>query len=85
MVSIRSFIDKVKAEKEKPDKAVFIDWPEILSAAGYHRADLNDSTHWKEVHIWCVEEFGQENYAWSGNIFWFQTNEAATWFTLKWS
>jgi len=84
MVSIRSFIDTVKKEKEFPE-AAFIDWPEILSAAGYHRADLRHAMHWGEVHRWCIEEFGQENYAWAGNIFWFQTNEAATWFTLRWS
>lgn len=31
--------------------------------------------NWSECHVQCKEMFGEDNYTWTGEIFWFRTVE----------
>lgn len=54
-----------------------------LEQAGLHRVHLTNFKHWREIHAWCYDQFGNE-YTWTGSSFWFCTSEDALEFTLTW-
>lgn len=39
---------------------------------------------WQEMHNWCKEKFGAEQYTWTGSLFWFQNERDAIMFMLRW-
>ena len=51
-----------------------------------HSVMLDSQAHdnWPEVHRWCREQFGKENYTWSGSRFYFKESLDAVMFSLKW-
>ena len=61
------------------------DWTAVFRSGGYHMVNPNVGPLWQEMHIWCVEQFGVDNYAWNGNNFWFETEKDAIMFTLRWA
>jgi hypothetical protein len=48
-----------------------------------YRVEVNRVLHWGEIHAWCNEHFGNR-YTWNGNTFWFEKEQDAILFKLKW-
>jgi hypothetical protein len=61
-----------------------VDWAQRYIDAGYHRIIISQFDNWTEVHDWCEEELGREHYSWNGANFWFETEEDAFRFALRW-
>lgn len=61
-----------------------LSWPDRFDDAGYYRAEWGSGT-WGQIHEWCKEKFGPRHYAWAGSTFWFETEQDAIMFILKWS
>ena len=59
----------------------------ILIRQGYPNVLLGNEGHknWKEVHRWCKEQYGEDHYTWTGSRFWFETEQDATWFAMRWA
>ena len=51
-----------------------------------HSVTLGDEGHhvWPEMHDWCKEKFGAGQYTWTGRLFWFQNEQDAIMFMLRW-
>jgi hypothetical protein len=45
---------------------------------------LEGHYQWQEMHNWCKEQFGAEQYTWTGSLFWFQNERDAIVFMLRW-
>lgn len=60
------------------------DWNSVLKAGGYHAVQIRRG-EWEEMHQWFKKHIGETHYTWTGSIFWFETEEAALWASLKWS
>jgi len=61
---------------------------EDYQAAGYYPVELSSRTlmgEWQECHRWCCEHIGEDHYSWTGGTFWFETEQAAMWFALRWA
>lgn len=57
----------------------------VLGSAGFPSVTIGrqHSLLWSKVHDWCREYYGPGNYTWTGEIFWFNTEEDAVVFALK--
>lgn len=42
------------------------------------------SEEWPIIHQWCRDTFGNENYTWTGTIFWFDRIDFAEDFAIRW-
>lgn len=63
-------------------------WHQRFRAAGYYSAEVDLLHHrhlWQDIHEWCCDQFGQDHYTWTGETFWFETEQAAVLFSLRWS
>jgi hypothetical protein len=63
-------------------------WNVRFQDAGYYSAEPSRDSirdYWQEIHRWCEQQFDTEHYAWTGSTFWFETEQAAIMFTLRWS
>lgn len=63
-------------------------WHIRFREAGYHRAVPGRDgvgEHWQEMHQWCEQQYGQDHYSWTGSTFWFETEQAAALFILRWA
>lgn len=58
-------------------------WTMRLHDAGYFGVDKGSGS-WRECHEWCREQIGHRHYAWVGNRFWFECEQHAVLFKLKW-
>lgn len=66
--------------------ATDIDWKRRFRDAEYYGVNLSETNfNHRELHAWCIEKFGDDHYAWTESIFWFDNPKNATWFALKWS
>jgi hypothetical protein len=54
---------------------------------GYHSVVLGFDAHrmWPEVHDWCKQNIGEQHYVCTGSRFWFEREQDAVWFALRWS
>lgn len=52
--------------------------------AGYPMAELLSKSVWREVHEWCRDEFGKNNYVWFGNRFFFLDTASRNKFVEAW-
>lgn len=95
-MTIQQFIDRVREERlhrlrTRPASEVLIgplddiNWPLTFEEAGYYPHHLNSIKGWEQIHAWCHEHIGEEHYAWTGAIFWFERHDDAVFFKLKWS
>lgn len=50
-------------------------YADIMSQAGYIFVPCPGS--WNDVHQWLTYRYGEKNYVWTGEKFWFNTNEEA--------
>jgi hypothetical protein len=39
---------------------------------------------WQEMHHWCNTVIGADRYTWTGDVFWFLTEDDAVKFSLVW-
>jgi hypothetical protein len=63
-------------------------WHQRFRAAGYYSVEVNlqhPFNLWQDIHEWCVDQFGENHYTWTGSTFWFETDQAAVLFALRWS
>lgn len=63
-------------------------WSRRYSEAGYHPVKagmLGVEGEWQEMHEWCRDHFGADNYRWTGSTFWFDKASDATLFALRWA
>lgn len=83
-MNIQEYIEYIKTTD--PIKLDY-NWIEAFDKMNYSKVLLGTQGHylWPEVHQWCKEQFGEEHYAWTGSIFWFDNTENALQFALKWS
>ena len=87
---IQDFIDswKVYDKQNYNPNQVYPPWTKRFVDYGYHSVSLSGNAlenDWQEVHKWCEDQFGGRHYAWTGSVFWFETEKDANWFTLRWS
>lgn len=62
-------------------------WRAAYGRAGYLPVKsglLGRDGEWQEIHRWCREHIGERHYAWTGSTFWFETEQAAALFALRW-
>jgi len=52
-------------------------WHKELLAKGWHPVMGTKYFHlnWAQCHRECKEIFGEENYTWTGSVFWFKNKE----------
>lgn len=79
MIKVRNYIDTYIVNPG--NKAKHYD---ILMAAGYIPVTLK-KYHGKELHDWAMAHIGWENYNWTGSTFWFNTEQDAILFSLRWA
>ena len=63
-------------------------WNLRFQDAGYYGIEASRESirdYWQEMHQWCEQQFGEDRYAWTGSTFWFETDNDAMLFGLKWS
>jgi len=82
MTSIGSFIRSLQRQDEVRETIELFDWNGVLEDQGYYSVKLRPKN--KESWDWCTEKFGAEHYAWTGSKFFFETEQDAIMFTLRW-
>lgn len=58
---------------------------QVLENAGYLFVSIDPSGFWDQSHKWCKDRYGEENYIWTGEKFWFDTQEEADRFNAYYS
>ena len=88
MISIREFTRQVTAMRDQKKLLDPIDWNRILADRGYVSVPIGYRVRQqgdRTIRLaWCVEQFGEEHYAWTGSNFWFETEKDAIMFSLRW-
>lgn len=91
MDCIKDFINSWKQYDKEPSDPTRSytnpQWHHRFRDAGYfcvHPA-VDNLSKWPKMHEWCQEQFGRDHYAWTGSTFWFENEQDAVLFTLKWS
>lgn len=82
MTSIGSIIRLVQQLRDEKEKIEPLDWNSVFEDQGYYSVTVRPKS--KECYVWCAEQFGKDHYAWTGSKFWFETEQDAIIFTLRW-
>jgi len=86
---ITEFIQAWKSwDRTQKAKEIVANWNIRFAEAGYYRAVPSRASvqhHWHDMHVWCQEQFTPEHYAWAGDTFWFESDQDAMLFILRWS
>jgi hypothetical protein len=83
---LKPFADFIREWRERDrNKHQDVDWTRRYIDAGYYRIVISSARHWTEIHEWCKQEIGNSHYSWTGSNFWFETQEDAFRFALRWS
>lgn len=89
--SIKNFIAGWKAWDQEDNKSlVYLNWNHRFRDAGYIGVAISDSYIFpnKNIEIWCNENIGEDHYAWVGApdqfTYWFENEETALQFSLRW-
>lgn len=80
-MNIRQFADRERVKQF----SMWINWTEVFKDQGYHDVALREPTQWQEIHRWCEQQFGQDHYVWAGYRFWFEREQDAILFALRWN
>ena len=82
--SIVDFIESQKMWDSLTEKHTE-NWAESLQSAGYVGVciDIQNNKPWL-IKKWCAEQFGIRHYAWSGDVFWFESEQDSVLFSLRW-
>jgi hypothetical protein len=84
--NIQDFIAAWKSwDKTNAQNLIIPIWHNRFREAGYYECKLGNASKWTDSHQWCKENIGEQHYAWVGNVFWFETEQDAIAFTLKWT
>jgi len=87
--STQSIRDYIINFKKYADQAYLDGHPlelqQQLEQAGFIRVYLNNMYVWKELHDWCKQNIGSDYYTWFGNVFWFNNEQDALLFDLRWN
>lgn len=59
-------------------------WYSRFRDAGFYRCDCARNC-WYEAHKWCQEYIDKKHYTWTGFAFWFDREQDAILFVLRWS
>ena len=68
--TVQEYVDYCKAN----NIYVFAD---VLEQAGYFRASIDPKVFWEAAHEYMTKRYGKDNYIWTGEKFWFDTEEEA--------
>jgi len=49
----------------------------VMESAGYYVVSIDPSSFWDHAHNWCKARYGEDNYIWTGEKFWFNTHKEA--------
>jgi len=49
----------------------------ILEQAGYIPVSIDPKVFWEDAHRYMTERYGEGNYVWTGEKFWFDTEAEA--------
>lgn len=79
IISVRTFIDNYIAYPGNVNR-----YYQLLLDEGYIPVEVNQFPG-SELQKWAMENIGWENYNWTGNVFWFNNEQDATIFRLKWA
>lgn len=82
---IQDFIQSWRKYDKSDTDTKFPCWDTRFRSAGYYPVLISNITQWTQIHAWCTETVGHDHYAWSGNTFYFESDQAAIQFTLRWS
>lgn len=77
-VKIREFLNSLDRNSMVPRK-----WKDLLREQGYYPVAAGLGS-WADIHEWCNQHIGEQHYTWTGEVFWFETEQAAMLFTLRW-
>lgn len=50
---------------------------DVMESAGYFFISIDPSEFWIEAHNWLKKHYGEDNYIWTGEKFWFDSREKA--------
>lgn len=56
-----------------------------MRQAGYHNVEIGQVANWASAQRWCRRTFGQDHYTWHGADFWFENEQDAVLFALRWA
>lgn len=88
---IKDFI--ISCQEQDKKNVVYDQWNGRFAREGYYKVELTrdpinnwtrDYIWWRDVHDWCVHQFGLDHYASVGETFWFETEANAIEFILRW-
>lgn len=84
MTHIKQFIETQEKESNGRNRRQV--WNELFQGAGYYSVDVSMMTiDWTGCHAWCQQQYGADHYSWTGSTFWFETEQDALLFALRWS
>lgn len=78
-MTIREFVDSHNVWNTNASN-----WREFLKEQGYYPVAAGAGS-WADIHEWCVDKIGEQHYTWTGEVFWFENEQDALLFTLRWS
>lgn len=81
MKSMAEYINELVLPEGMPS---LVDWDKFLEAGGYYSVHLSKYTHWKDIMQWCNQMVGEDHYTWTGYTMWFEREEDAVMFALRW-
>jgi hypothetical protein len=86
-MTIKEFIDHISKLRYNNELVEPIDWNDIFQSRGYFGVKVPKNTldNGNEQWHWCNENFGSDNFTWTGDQYWFEYEEHALWFALRWS
>lgn len=82
--SIREFLDSIIRDSMPKT----IDWNGLLKEQEYYPVEfdaLKLNQNYVEIHKWCREAVGDSHYVWTGTKIWFETEQTALLFSIRWS
>lgn len=79
-MTIREYLDNINRDSKN------INWNQVLEQGGYYPVNFTTrhAHEYYEIHNWCREMIGDKHYAWTGSKMWFENEEAALLFSMKW-
>jgi hypothetical protein len=69
-LTVREYVDYCKENDTYVHAAV-------LEQAGYFQSSIDPKVFWEEAHRYMTDRYGKDNYIWTGEKFWFDTEEEA--------
>ena len=88
MKPINQFIDE-NCQKyiDEGGRTDMLDWQKQFRKNGYFEV-CGVAQPFSNQYIigqWCVDKFGSEHYSWDGTSWWFDSEENAVLFALRWA